>query len=140
MPYIIPPMEAAKERRLVAWWQESLSNIRKGKWWLVIVPIVLWFVNGLAEDRFFHSINHYLDEHAADFISRVRPLLAFKGSLGLPILGLAAVLLFLIVRAYFATQPGIVGTADLMLQELDIADLEIKPDLSSYVVNVAAFA
>ena len=133
-------MEAAKERRLVAWWRESVANIRKGIWWVVIVPAGLWFLRGLAEDRFFHFINHYLDEHAADFLSGLRSFFAFKGSLALPIIGLAAVLLFLIVRAYFATKPGIVGTADLMLQELDIGDLEIKPDLSSYVVNVAAFA
>lgn len=35
---------------------------------------------------------------------------------------------------------GIVGYADLMVQELDISDLAIAPDLSSYEVNLGAFA
>ena len=99
-------MEATKERRLVAWWQESLANIRKGKWWLVIVPVGLWLVSGLAEDRFFHSINHFLDEHAPDLLARVRPILTFKGPLGLAIIGFTAVLLILIVHAYFETRTG----------------------------------
>jgi hypothetical protein len=129
----------AKER-VVAWGRESLANIRRGKWWLVFLPIALWFLGGLAEDRFFHSINAYLDAHAPAFFAELRAILTFKGPFALAGIGFAAVLIVLIFRAYLETQPGIVGTADLMLQELDIADLEIKPDFSSYEVNLAAFA
>jgi hypothetical protein len=96
-------MEATKER-LLAWWQESLQNIRKGKWWLLISPLALWFLSGLAEHRFFHSVNVYLDEHVPALIARIRPLLTLKGSLGLPIIGFMAVLLVLIARAYFQTR------------------------------------
>src|SRR6266851_8338070 len=121
---IIPSMEA--KERLVAWGRESLANIRRGKWWLVFLPIALWFLAGLAEDRFLHSINAYLDAHGPAFFTQLRAVLTFKGPFALAGIGLAAVLLVLIVRAYVETQPGIVGTADLMLQELDIANLEIK--------------
>jgi len=38
-------MEPTKKQRLRAWWQESLQNIRRGKWWLLFVPFVLWFVS-----------------------------------------------------------------------------------------------
>ena len=51
----------------------------------MLVPFVLWFIGGVLQDRFFQAINAYLDEHAAEFISRIRPMLTFKGSLGLPI-------------------------------------------------------
>ena len=70
----------------------------------MIVPIFLWFIRGVAEDRFFHSINSYLDAHAPEFLARIRPVLTFKGSFGLPIIGFTAVLLILIVRAYFETR------------------------------------
>jgi hypothetical protein len=125
---------------LLAWWQASVENIRRGKWWLVYVPIILWFVGGVAEHRFFEFINRFLDAHAADFVARVRPVLIFKGPLGLAAIGLAIVFLVLIIRAYFTSKPAIVGAADLMLQELDISDLENANDLSSYKVNAAVFA
>jgi hypothetical protein len=41
-------MDAPEKQRLVAWWRESFQNTRKGKWWLVLVPIVLWLLSGLA--------------------------------------------------------------------------------------------
>jgi hypothetical protein len=131
-------MESTGKQRLLVWWRESLQNIRRGKWWLVFVPIILWFVGGLAEDRFFHSVNSYLDAHAADFVAHIRPILAFKGPFGLAAIGLAIVLLTFIVRGYFDSRPGIVGTADLMLQELDISDLKISEN--SYETNMAVFA
>jgi hypothetical protein len=129
----------AKER-VVAWGRESLANIQTGKWWLVFLPIALWVVGGLAEDRFFHSINAYLDAQAPAFFAQLRAILTFKGPFALAGIGFVSVLLVLIVRAYLETQPGIVGTADLMLQELDIADLEITPDGSSYKIDLATFA
>ncbi len=133
-------MEASQKDRLVAWWRESVENIRRGKWWLVFVPIILWFVGGVAEHRFFEFINHFLDAHGADFVARVRPILTFKGPFALAAIGLAIVILVLVIRAYFTSKPGIVGTADLMLQELDISDLAIANDMSSYYVNAAVFA
>ena len=50
------------------------------------------------------------------------------------------VLVFFIVRAFFNSKPGLVGTADLMVQELDIADVEITDGGASYTINLAAFA
>ncbi len=133
-------MEASQKERLLAWGRASLENIRRGKWWLVAVPIVLWFVGGVAEHRFFEFVNRYLDAHAADFIAHIRPILTFKAPFGLAAIGLVIVALVFVIRAYFTSKPAIVGTADLMLQELDISDLEIATDMSSYKVNAAVFA
>src|SRR6266446_6682210 len=108
-------MEAPKER-LVAWLRESLANIRKRKWWLVIVPVGLWFISGLAEDRFFHSINHFLDEHAPDLFASIRPILTFKGPLGMAVIGFTAVLLILIVHAYFETRTDKHGIAQRAME------------------------
>jgi hypothetical protein len=51
-----------------------------------------------------------------------------------------AMLLLFVVRAFFSSKPGLVGTADLMVQELEIADLEIVDGGKSYEINLAAFA
>lgn len=96
------------KERLLAWWRESVLNIRRGKWWLVVSPIALWFLQGLAEHRFFSSLNRYLDEHIPNLLARIRPFLTLKGSLVLPMIGFMAVLLILIVRAYFETRAGTV--------------------------------
>jgi len=133
-------MKAPQKDRLVAWWRESLKNIRSGKLWLVFVPIILWVVVGVVEHRLFEFINRFLDAHAADFTARVRPILTFKAPFGLAAIGVAIVILVFVIRAYFTSKPAIVGTADLMLQELDISDLEIANDMSSYKVNAAVFA
>src|SRR6266699_3463019 len=133
-------MDASTKERLVKWWQESVRNIRRGAWWLVLSPLVLWFLNGVAEERFFSSINRYLDTHMLALFLQLRAILTFKGPFALAGIGFAVVLVVLIARAYFATKPGIVGTADLLLQELDISDLEITADWSSYKTNLAAFA
>ena len=106
---------------------------------MVFVPIILWFVGGVAEHRFFEFINRFLDAHESDFVARVRPVLIFKGPFMLAAIGLAIVFLVLVIRAYFTSKPAIVGVADLMLQELDISDLEIANDMS-YKVNAAVFA
>lgn len=44
-------MDAPQKERFQAWGRESLENIRRGEWWLVFVPVVLWFVGGVAEHR-----------------------------------------------------------------------------------------
>lgn len=132
-------MELAEKQRLLAWSRESLQNIRRGKWWLVFVPIILWFLGGVAEHRFFESVNNYLDAHATDFVAHVRPILTVKGPFGLAGIGLGIVLAVFIIRAYLESKLGIVGTADLMLQELDISDLAVSADWSSYEINMAVF-
>ncbi len=104
------------------------------------MPIALWFLGGIAEHRFFAFINTYLDAHAAAFVAHIRPILTFSGPFGLAATGLATVLLIFIVRGYFGSEPGIVGTADLMLQELDISDLKISEGGESYEINMAVFA
>jgi hypothetical protein len=86
-----------------------------------------------------NSSNRYLDAHATDFIAHVRSILTFKGPFGLAAIGLAIVALVFVIRAYFTSEPAIVGTADLMLQELDISDLEIAKDKSSCKVNAAGW-
>jgi hypothetical protein len=128
------------KERLVAWWRESVKNIRRDKWWLVFVPIVLWFLGGLAEDRFFHAVNAYLDAHAPAFIAQLRAIITFRGRFALAGIGIAAVLLVSIVRAYMNTQPGIVGTVDLMVQNLEIPDLQFSGDGISYTMDLAVFA
>lgn len=133
-------MTLEDKKRLLAWWRESRQNIRQGKWWLVGIPVLLWFLSGVAEDRFFHSVNAYIDSHAPEFIAQIRAILAFKGSFGMPIIGFTLVLLYFIVRAYLKTQPGIVGNADLMIQELDISDLKIGTSMEVYELDLAAFA
>ena len=97
-------MDDTKER-LSSWFRESRENIKKRKWWLILTPLVLWFANGLVEDRFFSSINKFLDDHAAGFVARLKPIVTFKGSLVLPVSGFLCVLLVLIVHAYIETRP-----------------------------------
>lgn len=133
-------MESLEKQRLLSWWRESRQNIRKGKWWLILVPIVLWLMSGLLQDRFFHSLNEYLDAHAGDLVRHIRPILTFKGPFGVAAIGVFIVLLVFLIRGYFNSRPGIVGTADLMLQELDISDLHISDRGASFEVNMALFA
>src|SRR6266481_4200638 len=127
-------MELSKER-LFAWWQESIQNIQRGKWWIVILPLLIWLLGGAIEHRFFGWLNNYIDSSAGKFAAK---LLTVGGSFRVPLIALAALLFFFIIRAYFKSQPGIVGTADLMVQELDITDLEFVDD--GYVIDLAAFA
>ena len=114
-------MEAPQKERLLAWGRESLENIRRGKWWLVVVPIVLWFVGGVAEHRFFEFINCYLDAHATDFIAHLRPILTFKSPFVLAAIGLTMVILVFVIRAYFTSKPGIVGEVGAEGLESDLA-------------------
>jgi hypothetical protein len=58
--------------------------------------------------------------------SPARPVLIVKGPFVLAAIGLVIVFLVLIIRAYFTSKPAIVGTADLMLQELDRGTLEYR--------------
>ena len=127
-------MESTKER-LLAWWRESIQNIRNGAWWLVAAPIFSFFLYGTLEHRLFGWLNNYIDSNAGKCAAK---LLTVGGSFLVPLVVLAALLLFFIIRAYFKSQPGIVGTADLMVQELDVTDLEIADE--GYVLNLAAFA
>jgi hypothetical protein len=61
-----PLMEFTKER-LRSWWRESLGAVQK-KWWLFLFPLIAWILRGVLEDRFFGSINRYLDSHAPNFL------------------------------------------------------------------------
>lgn len=128
------------KQRLFAWWQKTKESINRGKWWLFLGTVLLWFVRGVVEDRFFHSINSYLDSQAPGAFAHIRAVLFYSNWWRLPLVGLLTALLFFIVRAFFASQPGIVGNADLMIQELELSDLKISPDMAYYEVDVAAFA
>src|SRR5258707_219894 len=127
-------MESSKER-LLAWWRESVQNIQSGKRWIVILPLVIWLLGGAVEHRFFGWLNNYIDSNAGIFAAK---MLKVGGSFLVPLVVLVALLLGFIIRAYFRSRPGIVGAVDLIVQELEIADLEFSAD--GYVINLAAFA
>ena len=130
-------MESTKQR-LLAWWRESIQDIRHGKWWLVILPLGSWLLIGTLEHRFFGWLNNFVDAHGQDVAVRAVRLLTIGPSVKFPLIIFTTLVAFFVVRAYVKTKPGLVGTADLMVQELEITDLEIIGD--GYTINLAAFA
>jgi hypothetical protein len=124
------------EQRLQLWWKEFSENVRTGRWWLILVPLVLWLISGVLEHRLFGWLNTFIDNHAAGLARWLTSI----GSFEPPLLGLAVTLAFFLGRAFLTSAPGIVGNADLMVQELEIADIDIVDEGASYTIDLAAFA
>ena len=107
---------------------------------MVFVPGVLWFLNGVAEHRFFQSVNSYLDAHAAGFVAQVRPILTFQGPFGLAAIGLGIVVLIFIVRGYFESQlRGIRPDSTAGSSQVNISGSNIAGPVAGRDVNIEKY-
>ena len=112
---------SALAERFDKWKQALGSDLRKRWWWVFIVGPVIGFVGSLLMHRLVGATNKYIDTHLS--LSALKPIVGMASAVKVvPAIGWAgicagAILLVLVVHAYFDTRPrarteAIIGNAD----------------------------